>query len=121
VCRAGASWVRDNILRMAPDADVAVYVVWLPMLPTDAASEIETGLVGDPRARHFWDGDRVVGRWLADARVAGESAGGIVWDAFYVFGPEAVWNEKPAPVLAFGGPVVSEAGALERALKPLLR
>jgi hypothetical protein len=92
------------------------------MLATDERSKVETGLLDDPRVRHYWDGERVAGRWLAEAGVGGgESFAGVVWDAFYVFGPDAVWNEKPAPVAAFGAPVISGAGELERALRPLLR
>ena len=90
------------------------------MLSTDGRSEIDTQLLDDPRVRHYWDGERVAGRWLADAGVGGESFAGVVWDAFYIFGPDAVWNEKPAPVAAFGAPVISEASKLERALRPLL-
>jgi hypothetical protein len=97
-----------------------VYVVWLPMLSGEVRSDVEVGLLDDGRVTQFWDGGRVAGTWLAEEGVGGESGAGVVWDAFYVFGPDAVWNEKPAPVAAFGAPVVSERGALERALRPLL-
>lgn len=121
MCRAGASWVRDNILERRPNAKLAVYVVWLPMLDTDSRGEVDTDLIADPRVRQLWDGERVVGRWLADARVGGAGPSGIVWDAYYLFGPDAEWNERPAPVAGFGAPVISSTGDLERQLAPLLR
>jgi hypothetical protein len=95
-------------------------VVWLPVLATDSRSEIETALLGDARVRQFWDGDRVVGRWLAEAGVAAPPSSGIVWDAYFLFGPEAAWNERPAPLAGYGEPVISSTGALERELVPLL-
>jgi hypothetical protein len=36
---------------------------------------------------------------------------------FYVYGPDAAWDDEPA---ATGAPVVSEASKLEEALRPYL-
>jgi hypothetical protein len=87
------------------------------MLSTDGRDEIDTGLLADSRVRQFWDEERVSGRWFADSSV-GElgDQGGIVWDAFYVFGPDAAWNEEPGPVAGDGTPVISETSRLESAL-----
>jgi hypothetical protein len=90
------------------------------MLGPDSRAAIDTALIGDRRVTQFWDENRVVGRWLADAGVGDVEASGVVWDAYYVFGPEATWNERPGPVTGFGAPVVSERDELERELAPLL-
>jgi hypothetical protein len=90
------------------------------MLATDSRSEVETGLLSDRRARHFWDEGRVVGRWLAEAGVGEPPSSGVVWDAYFVFGPDAVWNERPAPLADHGAPVISTTDTLERELAPLL-
>ena len=90
------------------------------MLATDSRAEVEMGLLGDPRARHFWDEQRVVGRWLAEAGVGEPPSSGVVWDAYFLFGPDAVWDERPAPLAGRGAPVVSSTDALERDLRPLL-
>ena len=90
------------------------------MLATDSRSEVETGLLGDRRTRHFWDEERVVGRWLAEAGVGEPPGSGVVWDAYFVFGPDAAWDERPTPVAAHGAPVISATDALERELRPLL-
>lgn len=90
------------------------------MLGPDARAAVDTALIDDPRVTHFWDEERVAGRWFADAGVGGESYGGIAWDAYYLFGPDASWNERPRPVEAFGAPVISGTGSLERELRSFL-
>jgi hypothetical protein len=92
----------------------------MPMLGGDSRSEVDLGLLDDTRVRQFWDEERVLGVWLADTGLGGESASGIVWDAYYVFGPDAEWNERPGPLAGFGSPVVSETGPLARELSPFL-
>lgn len=91
------------------------------MLGPDSRASIETGLLDDPRVTHFWDGERVVGRWFAETDVGGAARSSIVWDAYFLFGPNASWNQRPAPLAGTGAPVVSTTGALERELRPLLR
>jgi hypothetical protein len=113
--------VRENILARHPDAALSVYTVWLPMLATDARSEWPAGALPDPRVRHFWDGERVVGRWLADRNVGGLGSAGVVWDAYFVFGPQAAWDDVPAPLLAAGSPIDGDTSALAAALGPLLQ
>jgi hypothetical protein len=88
------------------------------MLATDSQSQVDTGLLEDRRVTHFWDEERVIGRWLAEAGVGEPPSSGVVWDAYYVFGPEASWNERPAPLAGFGSPVIAEKGSLEAALRP---
>lgn len=51
------------MLEADPDLDVQLYVVWEPMLGgkhTDAVAAM--ALIPDPRARHFWSPDFLVGR-----------------------------------------------------------
>ena len=91
------------------------------MLGPDSRGSVETGLIDDRRVTHFWDEDRVVGRWLADTNVGGSARSSVVWDAYFLFGPNASWNERPAPVAGTGAPVISTTGSLERQLAPLLR
>lgn len=95
------------------DADVRVYVVWLPMLPTDERFGV-ADLLGDERAAHFWDGERLVGKRYA-ARAG--NAGTVAWDVFYLYAPDAGWNDEP---LASGAPVVYESAKLADALRPYL-
>lgn len=84
------------------------------MLATDERSRWDGSTL--PTARHYWDGGRAVGTWLAEHDVGGLGYAGVVWDAYFLFGPDAHWLGRPAPVLASGSPVVSSTGSLERGL-----
>jgi hypothetical protein len=84
------------------------------MLEPDANPEVADLLV-DERATHYWDGERRLGRYVAG--MLGNAAGAAAWDVFLLFGPEATWGDRPDDA---GSPVISEAGQLERALRPYL-
>jgi hypothetical protein len=92
-----------------PNAPVKVYAVWLPVLWTDSREHWNGNSMPDPRVLHFWDGEMVVGQWFAEHV---EGFEGIVWDAFYVFGPEATWQEIPAPRAASGGTIYGQRDLL---------
>lgn len=112
--------MQEHILEKHPDAPLRVYTVWLPMLATDARSEWDPGVLADERVTHYWDGERIAGTWLADHDVGGGGFAGIVWDAFFVFGPEAGWGTEPGPLLGAGAPVIDDTEELEDTLLPLL-
>jgi hypothetical protein len=105
--------VQENVLEKHPDADIRVYVVWLPVLATDERFGVANLLV-DERATHFWDGDRKVGTHFA-AREG--SAGTFAWDVYYLFAPDAAWEDEP---LSTSAPVVVESAKLADALQPYL-
>ncbi len=69
----------------------------------------------DTRAKHFWDGDRELGREVARILAGGDRS--PAWDIFLVYGPDATWGDRPD---AAGSPVISESGDLQRALDPYL-
>jgi hypothetical protein len=102
--------LRENVFERHPDANVRVYVVWVPRVPTDERFQVAE-LVVDVRATHYWDN----GRRIEDRFAEG---GGAAYDFFYVYGPDAQWGDEPA---ATGAPVVVEADKLERALRPYLQ
>ena len=116
MCLAGASWVQDNILAKSPRAALDVYAVWLPELGGTPDAWSPT-VFPDRRVRNYWDGDELVARWYA-AHVAEEP--GIVWDAFFLYGPAAKWSTKPGPLVSGGGTVIGESEKLQAAIRPLL-
>lgn len=108
--------MQEQILERHPDADVAVYVVWLPVLPSDERFGVADVLV-DERVRQFWDNDRLVSDEVG--RLAGADEG-LAWDVYLVFGPDATWDRRlPAP-LGSGAPVVVQIDALNTILRPYL-
>jgi hypothetical protein len=108
--------VQEQILERSPDADLRVYVVWLPVLPSDERFGVADVLV-DGRVRHFWDDDRLVSDEVGQLAGAGE---GVAWDVYLAFGPEASWDDRlPAP-LGSGAPVVVQMENLATLLRPYL-
>lgn len=93
-----------------------MFVGWIPILPGDANPEVAELLV-DERASHYWDGDRKLGTAVTRLLGGGDDDR-TAYDVFLVYGPDAKWGDKPA---ADGSPVISESGALQRALEPYLR
>ncbi len=113
--------MHQNILDAKPDAKLRVYYVWLPMLPGDDRSAWNRTAFADRRARHYWDGERVLGEWLADrGHVALDYPGPIVWDAYLLFGPKARWDDRPSHLLDFGWTVIGSTDGLSSALQPLI-
>ena len=69
MCLGGAVGAAADLLAALPDADVLAFYVWVPMLPSDdakAAGDVSRRLA-EPRARHYWDGDRLLSRRMAQA------------------------------------------------------
>lgn len=109
--------MQTQILDKYPKANVSVYVVWLPVLPLDNNRVSVTETVTDARATHFWDNEQAVSRDLSKAY---GNDGAVVWDAVFVFGPEAKWEEKPPRPIESGAPVVNTIETVKEALKPYL-
>lgn len=96
-------------LESHPSAALKVYAVWLPMLFTDSRGAWDGNTMPDPRVRHFWDGGRAVGAWFAE-HVDGFE--GVAWDVYYLYGPEATWEDVPAPRIASGGTIYGQRDLL---------
>ena len=64
----------------------------------------------------FWDAKRAAGTYLAELDLGGLGFSGVVWDAYFLFGPKAVWDQAPAPLLASGAPVILDGEQLVEAL-----
>ena len=93
----------------------------MPVLGGDSRSAWNKRLFDDPRVINLWDGGKLSGRWLADHKIGGLGyPGGFVWDAFFVFGPKARWQQTPSGLLAAGSPIIAGTGDLNAKLVPLL-
>jgi hypothetical protein len=101
--------VRSNILQKYPSSDVRIYVVWFNMLPADSRDLIDRKVLNDHRVANYYDPNRVVGSWFAQHTAAG---GGIVWDAYFLYGPDASWTAEPGPLVSTGGTVIGSSGDL---------
>jgi hypothetical protein len=101
--------VRENVLERHPGADLRVYVVWVPRIPTEERFQVAE-LIVDERATHYWDNARRIEDHFA-------AQDGTAYDFFYLYGPGARWGDDPA---ATGAPVVTEGDELAQALRPYL-
>lgn len=91
------------------------------MLGGDRRADIDTHVLDDPRVTTFWDGDKVAGRWLADQGIGDLSVpGGVVWDAYLAFAPDAAWQTTPTRLVASGSSIIDTTDGLSDRLVPLL-
>lgn len=108
--------MRENILEPDPSADIAVYVVWEPMLGGRRRNAEEaTTLIADPRVKQFWNDEFVAGEFFKEA-----AFGRTAWDIYFLYGPEANWEEAPAPLVSSGFTVYSSRQQLQMDLAQLL-
>jgi len=107
--------VRGNILQKYPASDVRVYMVWFDMLAGDSRQLVDTQVLNDPRVTNYYDSRKVVGAWYA--RQLGEE--GIVWDAYFLYGPDAAWSAQPGPLLSSGRSVIGSSDDLAAAFRKL--
>lgn len=74
--------------------DVAVYVVWSPQVGGKERNVAKAAtLVADPRARHYWDGDLLVGKAFQPILETPEEA----WDVWMLFDRGIRWEGDTPP------------------------
>ena len=105
MCLAGASGAGAELLAAVPHPDLRVYYVWVPMLPPDdeATAEAVAARFAEPRALHYWDGERRLARELGEAlRISGDdsigagAAPGFAWDVYLAYPRGAAALDTPA-------------------------
>ena len=108
----GAVALETEWLEKDAGKDIAVYVVWSPQLGAEEKHVASaTSLVPDARARHYWDGEELVGK--AYQPVLGLPA--PAWDTWMLFDRNAMWTDDRPPVPAWWEHQLS-AGPPERHL-----
>ena len=94
-------------------------MVWVHRWATDTRSEIDGAGLVDPRVTHLWDANRVVGQSFLER--FGVDLGGLDYDFFLLFGPEATWGASPPRPVGSGGTVISASDRLASTAARLLR
>lgn len=98
MCLRGVSELNDAWLSRTDDPEVAVYLVWSSQLGAEERHVAEaTTLLSDPRARHFWDPGRRVGRLFQPVL----ETDGAAWDVWMLFDRETVWEKGERPEIAW--------------------
>lgn len=118
-CRAGASWLQEEILNRYPAAPVKVYAVWLNVLTSDSRAAWDERLLTDARVVHLWDEKRVTGDWFAK-KVS--NAWAVEWDVFFLYGPGSRWegDREPTEFESRGRTILARRALLVSTLAPYL-
>jgi hypothetical protein len=108
-CTSGAGWIQEYILKRNPTLDLKVYAVWYEMYPGDSPAHFPAArtLLPDKRVTHFWDQPKDVGRWFY-GMVPTDTKGDVEWDAFYLYGEDAVWIDTPTELLTWGRTILKD-------------
>ncbi|MBV8719262.1 MAG: hypothetical protein JO020_00215 [Chloroflexi bacterium] len=95
-----------------------MYVVWFNMLFGDSRDRWDGDGLSDPRVRHFWDEQKVVGNWYS-ANVT--ESKGTTWDFYALYDPAATWTSSPPKAVDQDGTIIGHHDELKAAITPLLR
>jgi hypothetical protein len=104
MCLAGASGAGAELLAARPDTALRAYYVWVPMLPSDteAAALAASERFAEPRALHYWDGERHLARHMAtvlgiDTRRSAAPGDDppFAWDVYLAYRRGNVEIERP--------------------------
>ena len=95
------------------------------MLPSDylARSMMEPDdLLSDPRVIHFWDEEKMVGRWFEQnvTRLGEPGDERVEWDAYFLYGPGETWDEEPPHHASWGRTIVDSREQLRTDLSEML-
>ena len=123
--------MQKEVLERQPKADLRVYAIWFNMVETDAREKWHFELLPDRRVQHFWDEEKVVGRWFAPRTQSEEmenalepNASGlgqaVLWDSYLVYGPESRWGDGPSGIRRWGRTVLRTREGLRTAVDALL-
>ena len=95
-CLKNAGELYRDVLAAKPDAEIAVFIVWIYILKTDneEAAREATKRIPDPRVHHYWDPDRKLQHQLLDAIAFDVNL--RLYDVFLLYDRSAVW-EKSVP------------------------
>ena len=110
--------MQREILEAEPEAELAVYAVWVPFLGgTRDAAALSQRVLPDPRVIQFWDEAALTSDWFAE-RV--ENSQAPAWDVYYLYGPDARWTDVPSPLLSSGATIIGRSSELKAAIAPPL-
>lgn len=121
MCVDGASWVRENVLKKYPEAELEVYVVWFSMIPGDRKERWNPEILDDKRVTQYWDEKRVLGKWISKNIDGCTHLGPIDWDSYYLFDSDGKWSEVFEGVKACGSPILGSVEPFTDAIAELLK
>jgi hypothetical protein len=101
-CRWGASEIEGQVLEAIPSKQLAVYVVWLPVLNFQDEATLqrngqkESTRVSDSRAIHYVDPNGFAGKQYSP--ILNIPYHGPAWDVYLAFSADVRWEDRaPTP------------------------
>jgi hypothetical protein len=94
-------------------------VIWVKRWALDARAEIDGAGMVDPRVTHLWDAGNVIDQGFLDR--FGVDFGGLDYDFFLLFGPDATWGATPPRPLSSGATVIGDSHRLAESAASMLR
>lgn len=95
MCLRGVSLVNESLLEDVDIENLSVHVVWSNQLGADESHlPGAMRLMGDERARHYWDRHAYVGTAFAPYI---ENLPPPAWDVWMLFAPGTIWEEERPP------------------------
>lgn len=101
-CRWGASEIERQVLETIPSKQLAVYVVWLPVLNFQDEATLqrngqkESSRVSDSRANHYVDPNGFAGKQYSP--ILNIPYHGPAWDVYLAFSADVRWEDgAPTP------------------------
>jgi hypothetical protein len=91
-------------------------MVWAQRWATDARTEVDGAGMVDGRVTHRWDAGNVIGQPFPER--FGVDFGGLDYDFFLLFGPDAVWDQTPPRPASSGSTVIGERERLPATSRP---
>jgi hypothetical protein len=111
--------VQREILQRHQTSNIRVYAVWVPFLAgTQQAADVSQRVLPDPRVVHYWDGEATTSDWFAENV---EHSFAPAWDVYYLYGPDATWQEVPGPLVSSGATIIGSSSELNDAITPLFQ
>jgi hypothetical protein len=116
----GARAVSTSVLPSEPSDDVRFFVVWVNRGLGDNRGAVDDSILADARVTQYWDGDGLTGTTFAARDLGGLGPAGFLYDVYWVFGPDATWDDAPGPVAGAGRTVVAQTDRLLREIRAQL-
>ena len=89
--------VLDKVLKEISSDDLAIHVVWTPVLGSDKRSSTDRArklFTKETRATQYWDGDQDLGQTYGTI-VELPNGRELAWDIYFVYAAGVEWGEKP--------------------------
>lgn len=85
----------------------------MPVIRGDSKLAVPSAvaLLPDSRVIHYWDQTRMSGSFFKK-NIAPDVSSNIAWDMFFLYGPDAVWDDIPGPLVDKGRTIIGSSGAL---------